>query len=402
MQWTESGKREPEFHPRGQDELESISGSRATLKETIIYNYKDDARPHIEADKGGVRIMCLLDSGADCSLIGKGGEMLLQAIQKETQETGTIVITADGTHHVITKSICLPVSYNRKVVNMKFILMPSLSKKVILGMDFFRAFNMKINICSSATSTIVSGVVNVSELNESELKQLSEIIRELPKSANDKIGRTNVLKHNIDTEENPPIKQRHYPVSPYVQKDMDEEYDRMIKMGVIERSKSPWSNPMVCVRKSNGKIRLCLDCRKLNDVTKKDSYPVPYITRILGNIRATKFLSKIDLKDAFWQVGLEESSKEKTAFTIPGRGLFQFNVMPFGLSNAVQTQCRLMDSVLGFDMEPFVFAYLDDIVVATDDLRTHLFYLKETARRLNEAELTINLQKSEFCIPQIK
>lgn len=100
----------------------------------------------------------------------------------------------------------------------------------------------------------------------------------------------------------------------------------------------------------------------------------------------------------------EESSKEKTAFTIPGRGLFQFNVMPFGLSNAVQTQCRLMDSLLGFDMEPFVFAYLDDIVVgvATDDLRTHLFYLKETARRLNEAGLTINLQKSEFCIPQIK
>lgn len=366
-----------------------------------MYNFKDDARPHLEIEIGGVKIMGLLDSGADCSLIGKGWEYLVAAAQIDIQDSGTIVITADGTHHIGSKSANLSVSHNGKCRKMRFILMPQLSKKLILGMDFFRLFNIKLKVCS-ALNGMVSSVVNGNKLNEYDLSQLAEIIKSFPRSTDDKIGRTNVLKHNIDTGDNIPIKQRYYPVSPYVQKDMDAEYDRMLRMGVIEKSKSPWSNPMVCVRKSNGKIRLCLDCRKLNDVTKKDSYPVPYITRILGNIRGTKFLSKIDLKDAFWQVGLEESSKERTAFTIPGRGLYQFKVMPFGLSNAVQTQCRLMDSVLGFDMEPYVFAYLDDIIIATNELSSHIHYLKETARRLMEAGLTINLQKSEFCIPRIK
>lgn len=344
----------------------------------------------------------LLDSGADCSLLGKGCDALVAALNLKTFDSNSIIITADGAHHVVTKFVTLPISYNKKLIEMKFVLMPKLSKKLILGIDFFKKFNIQINVCSSLARISSIALHCATDLCPEDLEKLAEAIKCYPLCSDDKIGRTNVLKHKIDTATNAPIKQRHYPVSPFIQKDMDKEYDRMFKLGVIEKSNSPWSSPMVAVRKSNGKIRLCLDCRKLNDVTIKDSYPVPYITRILGNIRGTKYLSKIDLKDAFWQIGLEDSSKEKTAFTIPGRGLYQFRVMPFGLSNAVQTQCRLMDSVLGFDMEPYVFAYLDDIVIATDNFEDHLKYLELTARRLSLAGLTINIDKSEFCIPQIK
>lgn len=344
----------------------------------------------------------MLDSGADCSLLGKGCEEIISALKVKTTQSNLIVVTADGEPHAVTNTVVLSVAFNGKKSELKFILMPNLSKKLILGIDFFNKFNLEIKQCceiSEVNSKVFSFKEDLGEINT---ERLANIIKEFPLCGEEFIGRATLLKHKIDTEKNLPIKQRHYPVSPYVQKDMDKEYDRMIKLGVIEKSNSPWSSPMVVVRKANGKIRLCLDCRKLNLVTKKDSYPVPYIARILGNIRGTKYLSKIDLKDAFWQVGLEDESKEKTAFTIPGRGLYQFRVMPFGLSNAVQTQCRLMDSVLGFDMEPHVFAYLDDIIVATDNFEDHLKYLKETGKRLKVAGLTINIEKSEFCIPEIK
>lgn len=344
--------------------------------------------------------MGLLDSGADCSLLGRGCEELILALNVEKLQSNSIVVTADGAPHAVANYVVLPVKFNNKLENIKFILMPNLSKKLILGIDFFSKFNIQIKHCGEITVPKIFNFVD--DLGKTNTEELAEVISHFPKCSESSIGRTRLLEHKINTEDNLPIKQRHYPVSPYVQRDMDKEYDRMIKLGIIEESNSPWASPMVVVRKSNGKIRLCLDCRKLNSVTKKDSYPVPYISRILGNIRGTKFLSKIDLKDAFWQIGLEENSKEKTAFTIPGRGLYQFRVMPFGLSNAVQSQCRLMDAVLGFDMEPHVFAYLDDIIVATDSFEEHLNYLRKTAERLNRAGLTINVEKSEFCIPEIK
>lgn len=349
----------------------------------------------------GVSILALLDSGADSSIIGKGCEQLVLALGIDTQNSNSIVLTADGTPHVTTKQVLLPVRYNNKCLDIRFILLPELSKKMILGIDFFVKFNIKIKACLSL-QTEGTTVMEKQNLSAEQLEQLAFAIKLFDGADDENIGRTDILKHHIDTGDSLPIKQRHYPVSPYKQKEMDMEFNRMLKLGVIEKSNSPWASPMVAVAKSNGKIRLCLDCRKLNDVTKKDSYPVPYITRILGNIRGTNYLSKIDLKDAFWQIGLDESSKEKTAFTIPGRGLFQFRVMPFGLSNAVQTQCRLMDAVLGFDMEPFVFAYLDDIVIATDSFERHIHCLKLTAERLAKAGLKININKSEFCIPEIK
>jgi Reverse transcriptase (RNA-dependent DNA polymerase) len=146
----------------------------------------------------------------------------------------------------------------------------------------------------------------------------------------------------------------------------------MLRLGVIERSESPSSNPLVVVRKATGKVRLCLDSRKLNEITVKDAFPLPLINDILGRLTGTTYLSSIDLKDAFWQMELEQEAKPKTAFTVPGRGLFQFKLMPFGLCNAAQSLSRLMHQVIGYDMEPEVFTYLDDIVIATETYVTVL------------------------------
>jgi Reverse transcriptase (RNA-dependent DNA polymerase) len=176
----------------------------------------------------------------------------------------------------------------------------------------------------------------------------------------------------------------------------------MLQLDVIERSQSPWRNPVVVVPKSDGRVRLCLDSRKLNSVTVKDAYVIPNLNRILGRLSGTKYLTTIDMADSFWQIGLDDSSKLKTAFSIPGRGLFHFKVLPFGLSNSAQCLGRLMDLVLNNEMEPNVFIYVDDIVICSNDIETHMELIEKVASKLVAAGLKVNLDKSKFCQKQIR
>jgi len=194
-----------------------------------------------------------------------------------------------------------------------------------------------------------------------------------------------------------PIKQRHFPVSPAVEKAMYAEIDRMIQLGVIEESESAWSSPIVMVTKP-GKVRICLDCRKVNSFTEKDAYPLPQISGILSRLPKAEYISSLDLKDAYWQVPLDVASRDKTAFTVPGRPLYQFKVMPFGLCNATSTMSRLMDKVVPAHLRSEVFIYLDDLLVISARFERHLEVLREVALHIRRVGLTINIGKSHFCM----
>lgn len=146
---------------------------------------------------------------------------------------------------------------------------------------------------------------------------------------------------------------------------------------------------------------MCLDARKLNLATVKDVYPPQNIKRILAGLSKTKYLSSIDFSDAFLQVPVQESQL-KTAFGISGLGYFAYKGMPFGLSNGGATLCRLVDQIFGCDLEPFVFVYLDDVTIATETLEEHLRVLKIIAERIRKAGMTINSEKSRFCMKNIK
>jgi hypothetical protein len=158
---------------------------------------------------------------------------------------------------------------------------------------------------------------------------------------------------------------------------IDEEVDKMLAEGVIEPSDSPWSSPIVLAKKKDGKHRFCIDFRKVNEVTRKDAYPLPFINVILDKLRRARYISTIDLKSGYWQVPVTEASKPITAFTVPSRGLYQFRVMPFGLHSAPATFQRLMDRVIGQELDPYCFAYLDDIVVFGETFEQHLEVLQE-------------------------
>lgn len=172
----------------------------------------------------------------------------------------------------------------------------------------------------------------------------------------------------------------------------------MKRLGVIEECprEVDFLNPLLPIKKSNGKWRICLDSRRLNQCTKKDDFPFPNMMGILQRIQKSKYFTVIDLSESYYQVGLEDSSKDKTAFRT-NKGLFRFVVMPFGLTNVPATMARLMVKVIGYDLEPWVYVYLDDIIILANTFDEHLELIRIVAGRLTRAGLTINLSKSKFC-----
>lgn len=259
--------------------------------------------------------------------------------------------------------------------------------------------SMVNNSFSYGDDKLISSVMYHDSLTEDQSLALQEVLTNFFTKQTESLGCAKNVTHVIDTGDAAPIKQRYYQVSPYMQKIIDKEVDEMLRLGVIEPSSSPWSSPIVVVKKSNGEYRFCVDFRKVNQVTKRNAYPLPHMNMILDRLRSAKVLSSIDLKSVYWQIPLEEKSKEKTAFTVPGRGLYHFNRMPLGLQNAPACFQRLADN-LGADLEPYIFVYIDDIIVG--NFNTHLQILSKIFDRLLNAGLTVNKEKCEFVKTELK
>ncbi|KAH8361959.1 hypothetical protein KR084_005761, partial [Drosophila pseudotakahashii] len=141
---------------------------------------------------------------------------------------------------------------------------------------------------------------------------------------------------------------------------------------------------------------MCVDYRQLNARPIPDAYPLPRINHILERLRNATFISTLDLTNGYWQIPMALNSRESTAFTVPGRGLYQWRVMPFGLHSAPATFQRALDSVISPDMEPYAFAYLDDIIVIGASLEDHMTNLCQVFKRLREENLRINQEKCSF------
>lgn len=354
--------------------------------------------------------MGLIDSGATSTIIGKQGWEQLSLLNL-TLKTGNIAscTIANGDQCSVLGMVTVPVSLENKVILIDMLVIPSLPHVLILGADFWRRMGIIPDLRNDRWFFAVDGVNEV-ETNDNNLYSLSEHQETLLKALYDElfadmpedVGRTSLLKHRIITD-SMPIKQKYYPVSPVVQKCIDEELDKMLREGIIEPSNSAWASPIILVTKADKKsYRFCIDYRRLNQVSQKDAYPLPRITTILDKLREARYLSTIDIKSAFWQIEMEENSKQYTAFTVPNRGLFQFRRMPFGLSNSPATWQRLIDQVIGNSLEPNVFVYLDDIVLVTDTFEKHISLLREIFRRIKVAGLTVSREKCVFCKPELR
>ena len=178
--------------------------------------------------------------------------------------------------------------------------------------------------------------------------------------------------------------------------------EELLSCGIIKKSKSPWASNVVLVRKKNGKLRMCVDYRMLNKKTVKDSYALPRTEEIFDVLNGSTVFSTIDMKSGYHQVSVEDSHKCRTAFTVGPLGFYEYNKMPFGLSNSPATYQRLMEECLGpYNMKICVI-YLDDLIIFSNSFEQHLERLDMVLTRLKQCNLKLSAEKCFFFQERVK
>lgn len=210
------------------------------------------------------------------------------------------------------------------------------------------------------------------------------------------IGRTTVTKHDIQLIPGArPVKQRPYRQGPTQQAEIERQVQELQAQGLVQEGHGAWSSPVVLVQKKDGSWRFCVDYRRLNEVTVQDAYPLPRIDESLDALGGSKWFSTLDLTSGYWQVELEAQAKEKAAFATRS-GLWEWQVLPFGLTCAPSTFERLMENVLRGLHWQTLLIYLDDIIVFSQDVEEHLTRLTEVFNRLQAAGLKLKPSKCDL------
>ena len=219
------------------------------------------------------------------------------------------------------------------------------------------------------------------------------------------VGRTDLLEHDIELEADAvPFKEPLRRVGPERQRISDEQVKLLAEMGMIRPSKSPFASAVVLVKKSDGNMRFCVDFRRLNDITVKDSFPLPVISEHLDKLGTAKYFTSLDMGNAFWQVPLAKESIPKTAFTTADN-LWEWTRMPFGLCNATATFQRLMSRTIGNITSKYgnlVLCYVDDILIATNTVEQHVERLREVFECLSRAGLKLKASKCKIMDTSVK
>ena len=210
------------------------------------------------------------------------------------------------------------------------------------------------------------------------------------------IGRTNLVKHHIKLTDPAPFKEAYRRIPPQMYDEVKTHIQEMLDLGAIRPSNSPWASSIVLVRKKDGRLRFCIDLRRLNNRTVKDAYSLPRIESILDSLGGAQIFTTLDLKAGYWQVEMAEECKAYTAFTCGPLGFYECDTMPFGATNAPATFQRLMHDCLGDLNMNWCIVYLDDIIVFSDTKEEHIKRLEAVFQKLMAAGLKLKPTKCFF------
>lgn len=209
-------------------------------------------------------------------------------------------------------------------------------------------------------------------------------------------GRTSLVEHKINLSKEDPIKLRHRRIPPAMYEEVRAYLQELIDAGQIQPSQSPWSFPLVLVRKKDGTLRLCIDYRKLNERTIRDAYALPRLDETMDALLGAKYFSKLDLRSGYYQIPMAKEHRERTAFSAGPLGFYEWNSMPMGTVNATATFQRLMTRCLGDLHLRQCVVFLDDILVYSATFEEHLTRLNNVFQHLKDCGLKLKPSKCEF------
>jgi hypothetical protein len=238
--------------------------------------------------------------------------------------------------------------------------------------------------------------VNLEHLSPESRERVLNILEKHRTMWDGRLGHVHSTAHRIELVPGAkPIHAQPYRAGTRAREIESAEVQRMLKAGVIEPATSEWASPVVLVAKPDGSTRFCVDYRRLNAITVRDSYPLPRMDECIDSLGDAKVFSTLDCNSGYWQIPVDPADRAKTTFT-SHEGLYWFLRMPFGLRNAPATFQRFVDITLSGLTWKVCLVYLDDIIVFSKNEEQHLLDLDAVLHRLYRAGLSLNLKKCHF------
>ncbi|KII64311.1 Retrovirus-related Pol polyprotein [Thelohanellus kitauei] len=352
------------------------------------------------------KICCLVDTGACVSLINENVVFGLKYYP-----SNITLAYADGEPVKPAGEIRLGIRIENLTTDWTFVVVNNLMYDAIIGQDILQEYKAIIDFENNFKLKFAENfikpcdLINTINMCHPSYDNIEEyLFSKYPGVKSNGFmdnGLTNLTSHTIKLTSNKAIKVKPYRISIHLADVMEKQISEMLSSKVIRPSNSPYASPCILVAKKGGDHRLCVDFRKLNEITIRDEYPLPSIDWIIDNMHGARYFTTLDLKSGYWQVPMNEDSKYLTAFSPgPGLGHYEFNVMPFGLTNAPSTFQRLMDAVLK-DLNCAI-AYLDDVVIFSPNSEQHLKDIEAVLNRFENHGLKINQRKCKFFAQEIE
>ncbi|WVZ78347.1 hypothetical protein U9M48_026076 [Paspalum notatum var. saurae] len=358
----------------------------------------------------GVQLIALIDSGSTCCFVDSTvAANLGLALQ---QRPGLHVTVGNGdqiTSLGLFSNLFFSVGSEKFVAD--FYALPLGTFDAVLGVNWLGSlgpilwdFNHHTMVLQRAGRRITwigidaprqaelhATILHDSDLMPALLEEFTDVFQE-PQGLPPPRATSHRIRLTADTEA---VAVRHYRYAHIQKAELEKQCAELLRLGVIQPSSSAFSAPALLVRKKDGSWRLCIDYRALNAKTIKDKFPIPVVEELLDELRGAKFFTKLDLRSGYHQVRMEPADVHKTAFRTH-QGLFEFLVMPFGLSNAPATFQALMNTVLGLFLRKFVLVFFDDILIYSRSWSEHLQHVRTVLQTLREHKLFLRKSKCTF------
>lgn len=260
--------------------------------------------------------------------------------------------------------------------------------------------NYKSEIDKTFETRVNELIDDIDTLTKEEKESLKTVVLTNHKAFSNQPGCTNVHEHKIELNDHKPFTGNSYPIPHKRRVAVGNAIDSMLDLGIIERSNSPYLNPITVVPKSDKTVRICLDARRLNKRSKADNERPKPIDELIQKYDGVKYITSTDFVDGYWQVPLEENSRQYTAF-LHDSTLYQFRRVPFGLKTAGSGIIRAVSLAFGNEFNDFTTIYVDDVLITSKTFSEHLVHLDLVFKRIIANGFTLKLSKTLFCRQEV-